>query len=178
MVCSTCTLLHPLGATHCTRCGRPFQTRLERGVVLVVGELPTTIGVISGTSLLACLTIALLLPTISAQALSIGACLGIVSITNICLSVYSAESRDWLQGTRGLLYSVALMLSMVGELARLQGMNYLPVPTLQGVTAQVPVPSAFAMELLAALLIITDPLVLNPLFKWIQDGVQYSTPAD
>ncbi len=178
MVCSRCTLLHPSGTTVCFRCGRPLCTTLQRVSAAASRKVPTTIGVASGISLLACLAIALMFPVISAQVLAAGAYFGIISITNIWLTVYRDDQRDWLQGTRGLFYSGALLISLVGELARIQGMDSLSLPALQGGALVVPVPSEVAMELVAALLIVLDPLVVRPLIQWIQDGVEHTSPQE
>jgi hypothetical protein len=176
MVCSSCTLLHPLGVTTCYRCGQPLCTKLQRVAAAASDKMPTTIGIGSSISLLACLAVALMLPGIAAQTLAAGAYFGIISITNIWLSVSRDVERDWLQGTRGLLYSAALLISLVGELARMQGIDVLSIPMSQGNPIVVPVPSALAMELVAAVLVVLDPLVVRPLLQWIQDGVEHSTP--
>ena len=178
MVCSSCTLLHPLGVTICYKCGTPLCTKLQRVTGVVSRELPTTIGVCSSISLLTCLALAVMLPGIASQVLAIGAYFGIVSITNIWLSVYRDSERDWLQGTRGLFYTGALLVSLVGELSRMHGVDVLSLPVPQGGPLVVPVPSALAMELVAALLVVLDPLVVRPLLQWIQEGVERSAPDD
>jgi hypothetical protein len=176
MVCSSCTLLHPLGVTICYKCGRPMCTKLQQVTAVASRRLPTTIGVGSSISLLTCLAFALMFPAIASQALAVGAYFGIVSITNIWLSVQRDDERDWLQGTRGLCYSGALLISLVGELARLQGVDAISMPAVQGSAITVPVPSALAMELVAAVLVVLDPLVIRPLLRWIQEGVEHSAP--
>jgi hypothetical protein len=136
------------------------------------------INAVSGVSLLLCLTTALLFPSAAGAALNIGAYLGIISITNIWLSVYRAGSGEWLHGVRGLCYSAALLFSLVSELARLQHLQSLSLPAFGGLPSSVPVPSALAAEMLAAALIVLDPLVVAPLIRWIEAGVEHGEPED
>jgi hypothetical protein len=119
-------------------------------------------------------------PSLSAPALAIGSYFGILSITNIWLSVYRDDSdRAWMQGTRGLLYSLALLASLIGELARLEGANSLQLSSVGSLHTVIPVPPALAMELVAAVLIVIDPLVVQPLVRWIEEGVERSpAPLD
>jgi hypothetical protein len=177
MVCSTCTLLHPLGALYCDRCGRPLNTKLQRITGTVSAHAPTSVGIACGLSLLTCLTMALLFPVVATQALAFGAYFGIISITNIWLSVYRDDGgQSGMQGSRGFLYGLALLGSLVGEIARLQGLNTLPIPMLDGQSLTVPVPSALNMELLAAALFVIDPLVVRPLMAWVGEGVERGDP--
>jgi hypothetical protein len=179
MVCSTCTLLHPQGALNCYRCGRPLSTKLQRVTCTVSEHAPTSVGIACGVSLLTCLTLALLFPFMATQTLAIGAYFGIISITNIWLSVYrDSPSDDRLQGSRGTLYGLAVLASLVGELARLQGLNSIPLPTLDGSSLAIPVPSALNMELLAAVLLIIDPLLVRPLVRWVEQGVERGEPVE
>ena len=172
MVCPRCTLLHPAGTHRCTHCGTSLRGPFEALSVLATENAPTSIGVISGVSLLSCLALALIVPAIAAMALSIGAYVGIISITNIWLSLYRGHNGEWLRGVRGIAYSGALLISLVAEVARLDNLQTIPLPTLGGAPIALPVPSAAATELLAALLIILDPLVVRPLVHWIEEGVE------
>ena len=177
MVCSSCTLLHPQGTTVCRRCGALLCSRRDLVVLTAAERAPTIIGIASGVSLLACLALALLLPAAAAAAaLQVGAYSGIVSITNMWLSVYRGAERAWLQGVRSAVFSSVLFISLAGELARLQGMTSLQLPGIFANGLVVPVPSAAAMELIAGLLIVGDPLVVRPVLKWIADGVEHAGP--
>ena len=172
MVCPRCTLLHPPGTFRCTHCGTSFRGPFEGLSVLATENAPTSIGVVSGISLLSCLALALIVPSIAATALSIGAYVGIISITNIWLSIYRGHNGEWIRGVRGIAYSGALLISLVAEVARLENVQTIPLPTLGGTPIALPVPSATATELLAALLIVLDPLVLRPLVHLIEEGVE------
>ena len=135
---------------------------------LAARNAPTSIGVVAGVSLLGCLAISLAVPPLSAAALSLGAYFAIVSISNIWLSVYRDEHGDMLRGVRGVAYSVALLVSLAAELARLQHVQ--AIALLGGGT--VAVPTAATTELLAALLVVLDPLVIRPFVHWIELGVE------
>ncbi|HEY8283359.1 MAG TPA: hypothetical protein VIJ28_03140 [Chloroflexota bacterium] len=172
MVCPRCTLLHPAGTNKCSHCGTSLRGPLEALSVVATENAPTSIGVISGASLLSCLALALIVPSIASAALSIGSYVGIISITNIWLSLYRGHNGEWLRGVRGVAYSGALLISLVAEVARLDNLQTMPVPTLGGAPLALPVPTATATELLAALLIILDPLVVRPLVHWIEEGVE------
>jgi hypothetical protein len=136
---------------------------------VAVERAPAGIGVVSGIGLISCLSLAIMLPATATQALGIGAYFGIISIANTWLSVYRGDEVDLLRGMRGIVYCSALLISLVGELARLQHIQTLPLP---GEPGGVPVPSAMMTELLATALIILDPLVVSPLVRWISEGVE------
>jgi hypothetical protein len=136
--------------------------------MLVAGNAPTSIGVVSGISLLSCLAVSLVMPALASAALSLGAFFGILSTGNIWLSVYRDENEDMLRGVRGIGYSLALFGSLAAELARLQHLQ--TVPFLGG--GSVAVPSAVATELMAAVLVVLDPLVIRPVVRWIELGVE------
>ncbi len=176
MVCSRCTLLHPDFAVRCSRCGTLLRPPVQHITALITERAPLCVGVISGGSLLLCLALSLIVPAIAAQALSIGAYLGLFSIGNVWLAVYRDEQGEWLRGARGVAYSGALLFSLVGELARLQNLHTLALPALPGLPANVPVPSAFVTEVVAAALIVLDPLVVAPLIRWIEAGVERGEP--
>jgi hypothetical protein len=168
MVCPRCTLLLPIETSICTQCGTRLRAPIQALTTLVAGNAPTSIGVVAGVSLLSCLAISLVIPPLASVALSLGAYFGILSISNIWLSVYRDGHGDMLRGIRGIGYSLALVGSLVAELARLQHMQTLPL--LGGET--VAVPSAVMTELLAALLVVLDPLVIRPFVRWIELGVE------
>jgi len=161
----------------CTQCGMRLRAPLVALSVAASENAPTSIGVISGISLLSCLALALIVPAVASVALSIGAYLGIISISNIWLTLYRGHHGEWLRGVRGIAYSGALLISLVAEVARLDHLQTIPLPTLGGVPAVLPVPSATATELLAALLIILDPLVVRPFVHWIEEGVERGEAA-
>jgi hypothetical protein len=177
MVCSNCTLLHPVGTEICCRCGTPLYGKLDRACAALSQRGPTALGVVSGASLLLCLTTGLMLPMIAAQMLAAGSYFGIISITNMWLSAYRAEVRDWLQGMRGFVFTAVLTVSLVGEIARLLGANTMQLPGIFGPDVLIQIPSALDMELIAAMLIVVDPLIVRPLLKWIADGEVRSDPA-
>ncbi len=168
MVCPRCTLLHPIETSICTQCGTRLRAPIEALASMVTGNAPTSVGVVSGVSLLGCLAVALAVPALASAALSIGAIFGILSISNIWLSVYREEHGDMLRGVRGVGYSLALFGSLATELARLQHVQTLPL--LGGGTMAVP--SSVTTELLAALLVVLDPLVIRPFVHWIELGVE------
>ena len=176
MVCPRCTLLQPTGMNICRQCGALLRPPLESLTIRVAENASTSIGIVSSVSLLTCLFIALVLPAAASQALAIGAYIGIISITNVWLSVYKGETGEWQRGLRGVGYSGALLVSLVAEIARMQHLASLPLPALAGLPASIPVPSAIATELLAATLIVVDPLVVRPLIRWIEEGVEHSEP--
>lgn len=176
MVCPRCTLLHLDYAAYCRQCGHPLRSMVQRIEAVAIEKAPLSIGVISGTSLLSCLAVALAVPAVSTQALAVGAYFGIISIANIWLSVYRDDQGELLRGMRGLAYSAALMFSLIGELARLQNLHSLPLPAFPGLPSSIPTPSAMVTEMLAAVLIALDPLVVTPLLRWVEDGVQRSEP--
>ncbi|MGH2409756.1 MAG: hypothetical protein ACRDGS_05215, partial [Chloroflexota bacterium] len=69
-----------------------FRGPFETLSVLATENAPTSIGVVSGVSLLSCLALALIVPTLASIALSIGAYVGLISITNIWLSLYRGHN--------------------------------------------------------------------------------------
>lgn len=172
MVCPRCTLLHPVGTTVCGRCGTRLRGQVEALSTLAIDNAPTSIGMVSGISLLTCLAVALAVPAAASVALSFGAYFGLISISNIWLTVYRGQRDELLRGLRGMAYSGALLVSLVGEIARLQHVQTIAIPGI----IDLPVPSAIATELLAALLIVLDPLVIRPLIQWIEDGVEHGEP--
>jgi len=173
MICPRCTLLHSTYTVACMQCGHPLQGSLQRATTFAVEKGPTGIGIVSGAALLSCLAASLIVPAAASQALSAGGYFGIISIANVWLSIYRGEEQELLRGMRGVAYSLALMVSLVSEVARLQGVQSLPLPFVGGL----PVPSALVTEMLAAFLIVLDPLLLTPLLRWIADGVQHGEPA-
>jgi hypothetical protein len=168
MVCPRCTLLHPVETSICTQCGTRLRAPIQALSSVVAANAPTSIGVVAGVSLLSCLAVSLAIPPLASAALSLGAIFGILSISNIWLSVYRQEYGDILRSFRGIGYSLALIGSLAAELARLQHLQTLPL--LGG--AMVAVPSAVTTELLAALLVVLDPLVIRPCVHWIELGVE------
>jgi hypothetical protein len=140
--------------------------------VLTLERAPAAAGLIAGVGLISCLSLAIMLPVTAPQALAIGAYFGIISIANTWLSVYRGDEADMLRGMRGVVYCGALLLSLIGELARLQHVQALPLPPLPGLPASAPVPSAMMTELVAIGLIVLDPLVVAPLARWIGEGVE------
>jgi hypothetical protein len=142
----------------------------------VAEKAPLTVGVFSGVSLLACLGITAALPTLAAPALEAGSYFGIVSITNMWLAVYRDQARGWLQGVRGFLFSLVLTVSLIGDFARLLGSKSAGVLPLDLPLPAVPVPSALTMELIAALLIVVDPLLVRSVVKWVAEGAEYQPP--
>jgi hypothetical protein len=168
MVCPRCTLLQPMETSVCTQCGTRLRAPIQGLTMLVAGNAPTSIGVVSGVSLLSCLAVSLAIPALASAALSLGAFFGILSTGNIWLSVYRDENEDMLRGVRGIGYSLALFGSLAAELARLQHLQ--TVPFLGG--GSVAVPSAVATELMAAVLVVLDPLVIRPVVRWIELGVE------
>ena len=98
MVCPRCTLLHPEYAVTCRQCGYALRSTWERISTRALTMAPTAVGAVSGVSLLSCISVTLIVPAIAAQALSIGAYFGIISITNIWLSVYRDGEGEWLRG--------------------------------------------------------------------------------
>jgi hypothetical protein len=177
MVCSQCTLLQPEYAIVCSRCGQPLRTALQRLGTSALDHASLIVGMLSGTSLLLCLSLALIVPTAATQILAVGAYFGIISIANVWLSVYRDGQEEWMGGTRGIGYSAVLLFSLVGELARLQHLQTLSLPALPGLPARVPVPSPFMAELLAAVLIVADPLLVKPIIRWIAEGVEHGDPT-
>jgi hypothetical protein len=177
MVCSQCTLLHPEYAIVCSRCGQPFRTALQRFSTSAIEHASLAVGMASGAALLLCLSLAAIVPTAATQVLSIGAYFGIISITNVWLSVYRDDQDEWIGGMRGVGYSAVLLFSLVGELARLRHIQTLALPALPGLPANVPVPSPFMAELLAAVLIIADPLLVKPVIRWVAEGVEHGDPT-
>ena len=173
MICAHCTLFHPTYTPVCQGCGRPLTGSLQRTGALVGTHAPVAVGVASGAGLLGCMTLTVLDPSVASAALSMGSYFGMISIANIWLSVVRGEETELLRGMRGMGYSLALMISLVGELARLQHVSGLPLPT----GGSIPTPSAFTTEILAATLIIFDPLVLRPLLRWVAAGVEYGDPT-
>jgi hypothetical protein len=115
---------------------------------------------------------------VAVPALSTGSFFGIISITNVWLAAFRDDTGEWLRGMRGFGYTAALLVSLVGELARLQGLAFLPVPHVSGLPAEVPVPSAMTTELLAVLLIVLDPLIVRPLMRWVEDGAEHTSHAE
>lgn len=166
MVCSRCTLLHSTPALVCSQCGQPLRGAVERSFGVALQHVPSTIGVLSGGSLLACLIAALVAPVVATQALAVGSYFGIASITNVWLSVYRDEAGESLRGARGVAYSCALLFALIAELARVQHLQSLPLPG-----GSVPTPPAMTIELLALVLIVLDPLVVTPFVHWIEGGV-------
>lgn len=151
MICSNCTLFHPEYVTVCRHCGstlRPAMTRLSTSVL---DNLPTGIGAFAGVSLLSCLSTALIFPAVAGQAFAAGSVFGLISITNIWIGAYREGTGEWMQGMRGFGYTVALLVSLVAELARLQGMEYLPMPHLFDLPARIPVPWRWRRSLLPCL---------------------------
>lgn len=172
MVCSECTLFHPEYAVACARCGRPLRSAIVRVYECALENLTLAIGMASGAALLFCLSVALVAPSAASAILNVGAYFGMISIGNVWLSVYRGDGEESLRGMRGLGYSAALLFSLVSELARLQHLQALSLPALPGLPAVVPVPSPFVAEMLAAILIVVDPLVVKPVIRWIEDGVE------
>lgn len=172
MVCPNCTLLCLDHTMTCRQCGHSFQSLPRRMTALTLERAPAATGLISGLGLVACLSLAIMLPLLATQALAVGAYFGIISIANTWLSIYRGDEADLLRGTRGLVYCTALLVSLIGELARLQHVPALPLPPLPGLPMSVPVPSAMMTELVAVGLIVLDPLVVSPLARWIGEGVQ------
>jgi hypothetical protein len=177
MVCPRCTVLCVDSAVCCQHCGFPLRGLMQRAGVAALERTPAAIGIVSGVALICCLSIGILFPVLAGQALSVGAYFGIISIANTWLSVYRGDEVGLLRGMRGLVYCSALLFSLVGELARLQGVALLPLPALPGLPAHVPVPSAMATELLAGVLIVLDPLVVTPIVRWVGEGVVREEPA-
>jgi hypothetical protein len=149
----------------------------QRVSALTLERAPATIGIVSGIALISCLSLALLLPSVASQALSVGAYFGIAAIANTWLSVYRGDDAELVGGMRGVIYCGALLFSLVSELARLQNIPMLPLPPLPGLPRSVPVPSAMLTELLAGMLIVLDPLVVTPLMAWIGGGVEREEPV-
>lgn len=172
MVCPRCTLLHADAVLTCRQCGYQFRSLLQDAGAIAVRDAQLKIGVIAGGTLFGCLTVALLSPGMAGPALSYGACFGIASIGNSWVANLRDDAGDLLRGTRGLIFSLALLYSLLAELARLQGYTVLPVPSLPGVQVNVPVPSALVTEFLACVLIVLDPLVASPLVRWIGEGAE------
>lgn len=173
MICAHCTLFHPTYTPFCQGCGRPLTCSVQRTGEQIGKYTPVAVGVTSGLGLLGCMTLTLLDPSAAGAALDLGSYFGIISIANIWLSVVRGEETELLRGMRGMGYSLALLISLVGELARLQHVGGMPLPA----GGSVPAPSALATEILAATLIIFDPLVLRPLLRWVEAGVEYGEPA-
>jgi hypothetical protein len=168
MVCPRCTLLHPVEISICTQCGTRLRAPVQALTAVVADNAPTSVGVVASVSLLGCLAISIAIPSLASAALSLGAYFGIVSISNIWLSVYRDEQGDLLHSVRGVGYSVALIISLAAEVARLQHIQSL---SLLGGEA-IAVPSSVTTELLAAFLVVLDPLVIRPLVHWIELGVE------
>jgi hypothetical protein len=141
-------------------------------------NLPTGIGVVSGMSLLSCLSTALIFPAVAGQAFAAGSVFGIISITNVWVGAHREDTSEWMRGMRGFGYTIALLVSLIAELARLQGMAYLPMPHLSGIPDYLPVPSAMTTQLIAVLLIIIDPLIVKPLVKWLANGAERAPYAE
>jgi len=135
---------------------------------LAAGNAATSIGVVAGVSLLSCLAVSLAIPPLASAALSLGAYFGILSISNIWLSVYRDEHGDLLRGIRGIGYSLALIGSLAAEVARLQHIQSVALPGGETLA----VPSAAMAEFLAAILVVLDPLVIRPFVRWIELGVE------
>jgi len=172
MVCPRCTLLQSVDATVCTQCGLRLQAPIQAITAVATRNAPTGIGIVSSASLLTCLAIAVVFPSLAGAALSIGAYFGIISISNIWLAVYRDEHGNMLRGLRGVGYSSALLVSLVAEVARLQHVQAIAVPGLGSIA----VPSAATTALLAIVLVILDPLVVRPLVRWIEMGVERGVP--
>jgi len=172
MVCPRCTRFHTEFAVNCLHCGQPLRTALERVTDNALSKAPLIIGVLSGAPLLLCIATSLILPALANQVLGIGAYFGLISITNAWLAVYRDDHYrvTGMRGVRGIAFSGALLVSLVSELARMQNLQTISLPGLP----DLPVPSALASEMLAAGLIVIDPLLVSPLLRWIAEGVQYS----
>ena len=173
MICANCTLFHPTYTPFCQGCGRPLTRCLQATGEQIGAHAPIAVGVASGAGLLGCMTLTLLAPGLAGAALDLGSYFGIISIANIWLSVVRGEETELLRGMRGMGYSLALLISLVGELARLQHIGMVPLPA----GGSAPMPSAMTTQILAATLIIFDPLVLRPLLRWVEEGVEYGEPA-
>ncbi|MGH2346708.1 MAG: hypothetical protein ACRDG4_15895, partial [Chloroflexota bacterium] len=65
-----------------------------------------------------------------------------------------------------------LLVSLAAEFARLQHLHALALPMV----GSVPIPSAATTALLAIVLVILDPLVVRPLVRWIELGVERGVP--
>lgn len=173
MVCAHCTLFHPTYTPVCQGCGRPLPVSLQRTGEQISRYAPLAVGVTSGAGLLGCMTLTLLDPSVATAALGFGSYFGMISIANIWLSVVRGQETELLRGMRGLGYSLALTVSLVGELARLQHVASISLP----LGGSMPTPSALTTELLAATLIVFDPLVLRPLLRWVEEGAEYGDPT-
>jgi hypothetical protein len=172
MVCPRCTLLHSVEVSVCTQCGLRLQAPLQVITSVATRNAATSIGIVSSVSLLTCLAIAVIFPTVAVAALSMSAYFGILSISNIWLAVYRDAHGDMLRGLRGVGYSCALLVSLAAELARLQHVHAVSVPEV----GSMQVPSAATTSLLAIVLVILDPLVVRPLVHWIELGVERGVP--
>jgi uncharacterized membrane protein HdeD (DUF308 family) len=172
MVCPRCTLLHSAPVTVCQQCGYPFQSLAQHVGVEMVAHAQVKVGLAAGAGLVGILALSALTPTSAPLLLSIGSYLGIAAIANSWLAVSQGNEGDWLGGTRGTIFSAALLYSLVAELARLNGVHEIVWSLPVGGRFQLNVPSPVVTELLACVLSIMDPLLAAPIVRWLGDGVE------
>jgi len=172
MVCPRCTLLHADVVVVCHQCGYRFTTAIQQYGALAVRDARLKIGAVTGALLFVCLFTAVLAPTAAAAALSLGAYVGIVSIANSWLAVCTTAEGEHSVGLRGTIFSAALLYSLATELARLHGADRIAFPGIGGMQFSMLVPSAVVTELIAAVLIVMDPLLAHPVIRWLGEGVQ------
>jgi hypothetical protein len=172
MVCPRCTLLRADAVVICHQCGYRFTTAIQQYGALALGDARLKIGAITGLLLFGCLFAAVLAPSAAAGALSIGAYAGIVSIANSWLAVCTTAEGERAAGMRGTVFSAALLYSLSSELARLHGADRIAFPGIAGMQFSMMVPSAAVTEMIAAVLIVMDPLLAHPVIRWLGEGVQ------